>query len=278
MYKLSFTYLLHCLVYIRVIYMMYTSEPVPAPFAASCLDSMICKWLLASPSVLMSILGHELWGRASKSTRYLVLYAIMQTFLASRVHWRAHGTMCNENALPIDRTARRWFLHVPAYSSIRTVSSQFFFEKLQFDDATILCFLWPPIGQAIIFCSCDFYHSSFFRFPCLFSAAGELILLHRSCSTEVNQTLHAVWSSPGLTHWRSRRSRAGGGRTPISWGSGLWGPDATKIWLLGLILLEPPRKFTEINVILEMWANAQPDGRPAEYRWRPLFNAAKFGW
>jgi len=28
---------------------------------------------------------------------------------------------------------------------------------------------------------------------------------------------------------------------------------------------------------LEMWANAQRDGRPAEYRWRPQFNAAKFG-
>ena len=26
-----------------------------------------------------------------------------------------------------------------------------------------------------------------------------------------------------------------------------------------------------------MWANAQPDGRPAEHRWRPLFNTAKFG-
>jgi len=26
-----------------------------------------------------------------------------------------------------------------------------------------------------------------------------------------------------------------------------------------------------------MWDNAQRDGRPAEYRWRPLFNAAKFG-
>jgi len=26
-----------------------------------------------------------------------------------------------------------------------------------------------------------------------------------------------------------------------------------------------------------MWANAQSYGRPAEYRWRPLFNAA-FGW
>jgi len=29
---------------------------------------------------------------------------------------------------------------------------------------------------------------------------------------------------------------------------------------------------------LEMWANAQRDGRPAEYRWCPLLNTAKFGW
>jgi len=28
---------------------------------------------------------------------------------------------------------------------------------------------------------------------------------------------------------------------------------------------------------LEMSVNAQRDGRPAEYRWCPLFNAAKFG-
>jgi len=27
-----------------------------------------------------------------------------------------------------------------------------------------------------------------------------------------------------------------------------------------------------------MWANAQRDGRAADYRWRPLFNAAKFRW
>ena len=34
-----------------------------------------------------------------------------------------------------------------------------------------------------------------------------------------------------------------------------------------------------INVCeTRMWANAQPDGRPAEHRWRPLFNVAKFGW
>jgi len=34
--------------------------------------------------------------------------------------------------------------------------------------------------------------------------------------------------------------------------------------------------MTDFN--LEMCANAQSDGRPAEYRWRPLFNAAKSGW
>jgi len=31
------------------------------------------------------------------------------------------------------------------------------------------------------------------------------------------------------------------------------------------------------SVISRMWADAQRDGRPAEYRWRPLFNTAKFG-
>ena len=34
----------------------------------------------------------------------------------------------------------------------------------------------------------------------------------------------------------------------------------------------------QFKLKLEMWINAQRDGRPAEYRWRPLFNAAKFGW
>ena len=31
------------------------------------------------------------------------------------------------------------------------------------------------------------------------------------------------------------------------------------------------------NFSCRMWANAQRDGRPAEHRWRPLFNATKFG-
>jgi len=36
-----------------------------------------------------------------------------------------------------------------------------------------------------------------------------------------------------------------------------------------------PRNLKQVQT--RMWANAQRDGRPAEYRWRPLFNAAKFG-
>jgi len=31
------------------------------------------------------------------------------------------------------------------------------------------------------------------------------------------------------------------------------------------------------QIELEMWTNAQRDGRPAEYKWNLLFNAAKFG-
>jgi len=32
------------------------------------------------------------------------------------------------------------------------------------------------------------------------------------------------------------------------------------------------------SITTRMWANAQRDDRPTGYRWRPLFNAAKFGW
>jgi len=38
----------------------------------------------------------------------------------------------------------------------------------------------------------------------------------------------------------------------------------------------PEMDYVAVTVT-RMWANAQPDGRPAEHRWRPLFNAAKFG-
>jgi len=32
-----------------------------------------------------------------------------------------------------------------------------------------------------------------------------------------------------------------------------------------------------ITTLTRMWANVQRDGRPTEYRLRPLFNAVKFG-
>ena len=37
------------------------------------------------------------------------------------------------------------------------------------------------------------------------------------------------------------------------------------------------QKTLTITTTTRMWANAQRDGRSAEHRWRPLFNAAKFG-
>ena len=41
--------------------------------------------------------------------------------------------------------------------------------------------------------------------------------------------------------------------------------DSTDIFKISIL---------RMHVKLEMWANAQRDGCPAEYRWRPLFNAA----
>ena len=44
-----------------------------------------------------------------------------------------------------------------------------------------------------------------------------------------------------------------------------------------MLLKKPNTVFIISLESTRMWANAQRDGRPAEYRWRPLFNAAKFG-
>ena len=49
-----------------------------------------------------------------------------------------------------------------------------------------------------------------------------------------------------------------------------YGDHNNEIW-------QQAKSLRKRNLILEMWANAQRDGRPAEYMWRSLFNAAKFG-
>jgi len=41
---------------------------------------------------------------------------------------------------------------------------------------------------------------------------------------------------------------------------------------------EPFYKRSPKKVQSRMWADAQRNGSPAEYSWRPLLNAAKFGW
>ena len=49
-----------------------------------------------------------------------------------------------------------------------------------------------------------------------------------------------------------------------------------KKYIFYLRVLMVPREKIDKLYATRMWANAQRDGRPAEYRWRPLFNAAKF--
>ena len=56
-----------------------------------------------------------------------------------------------------------------------------------------------------------------------------------------------------------------------------YNPTCTCYYCLFAILL-CLMSCVRMNKWTRMWANAQPDGRPAEHRWRPLFNGAKFGW
>ena len=39
-----------------------------------------------------------------------------------------------------------------------------------------------------------------------------------------------------------------------------------------------PSNIARQSIAIQHTIQHQRDGRPAEYRWRPLFNAAKFGW
>ena len=47
-------------------------------------------------------------------------------------------------------------------------------------------------------------------------------------------------------------------------------------WCFDILEVEVVTHFWHKLYKTRMWANAQHHGRPAEYRWRPLFNAAKF--
>ena len=55
----------------------------------------------------------------------------------------------------------------------------------------------------------------------------------------------------------------------------------TFVYLVAVKQLLGLPRFQNLLLIIynhtRMWANAQPDGRPAEHRWRPLLDTAKFG-
>ena len=60
----------------------------------------------------------------------------------------------------------------------------------------------------------------------------------------------------------------------------VWPSKVNYHWTSALVCNMPGAlRLRQLKLLLtRMWANAQPDGRPAEHRWRPLFNIAKFGW
>jgi len=57
--------------------------------------------------------------------------------------------------------------------------------------------------------------------------------------------------------------------------------ESTRPWASPIVMVPKAdgilRLCTDFHKVTRMWANAQPDGRPAEHTWRPLFNAAKSG-
>ena len=69
------------------------------------------------------------------------------------------------------------------------------------------------------------------------------------------------------THWLSHGNAA-------TYTSPLTLLPHSHTWLHSWGKLQNYPRREPTTVVTRMWANAQPDGRPAEHRWRPLFNAA----
>ena len=83
---------------------------------------------------------------------------------------------------------------------------------------------------------------------------------------------HRPASSESLQPHTERSSRSGSEKPPSV------EADIVYVWRYALLVVhDREEEEEEINInITRMWANTQRDGRPAEYRWRPLFNAAKW--
>jgi len=99
------------------------------------------------------------------------------------------------------------------------------------------------------------------------------------------EILSLVWGTPanstGFASWKHYCTAFSSGRQPnfaaLNRERHLCSAGRPSRWALPHILVRIIMQHetdTETYIILEMWVNAQRDGRPAEYRWRPLFNAA----
>jgi len=121
--------------------------------------------------------------------------------------------------------------------------------------------------------------------------SAPIVDLARSCSSwdgsAPNDRMKRIGSDAWVSFWKMwSRLRFGGdnsfrptvttNHTNAPTSAYLVSPLLRKLALLKNHSLVPNGILKLIE--LEMWANAQRDGRPAEHRWHPLFNAAKFGW
>jgi len=56
-----------------------------------------------------------------------------------------------------------------------------------------------------------------------------------------------------------------------------WTFDTRLLRYCVLVIVSSVVSTGAIYWLTRMWADAQRDGRPGEYKWRPLINAAQFG-
>jgi len=109
--------------------------------------------------------------------------------------------------------------------------------------------------------------TEFFRVQYSLSFASESCLLlywQCYCTAGVSETLRRGTHRMELRNFRRGRHLYSAGRSS-RWAS-------AHILVLFFINWRCAKIYET-----RMWADAQRDGRPGEYRWRPLFNAAKFG-